>query len=48
MSFKYMDPDKRQSLFTQAEMDNKEGKAPPMDLGVIGFDSKTIKDLLLT
>ena len=48
MSFKYMDPDQRQCLFTQAENDNKEGKAPPMDMGVMGFDSKTIKDLLLT
>tara|TARA_B000000557_G_scaffold264757_1_gene271537 strand:+ start:10651 stop:11364 length:714 start_codon:yes stop_codon:yes gene_type:complete len=48
MSFKYMEPEQRQGLFSQAEKDNREGKAPPMDMGVIGFDSKTIKDILLT
>ena len=48
ISFKYMDPVKRQSLFNSAEMDNKHGLMPPEDLGVIGFDSKTIEKLLLT
>ncbi len=48
MSFKYMEPKKRQSLFTSAEMDNKRGIAPPNDMGVVGFDSKTIEKLLLT
>ena len=48
ISFKYMDPVKRQSLFDSAEMDNKHGLTPPEDLGVIGFDSKTIEKLLLT
>ena len=48
MSFKYMDPERRQSLFNSAEMDNKHGLLPPEDMGVIGFDSKTIENLLLT
>ena len=48
MSFKYMDPEKRQKLFTEVDKDEKAGIAPPQDMGVTGFDSKTIKELLLT
>ena len=45
IAFKYMDPDIRQELFKTADLGDAP---PPEDMGVIGFDSKTIKELLLT
>ena len=45
MTFKYMEPSIRQRLFDEHEMKN----IPPVeDSGILGFDSKTVKDILLT
>ena len=45
ITFKYMEPSIRQGLFTDYDVKNKK---PVEDKGVLGFDSKTVRDLLLT
>ena len=45
MAFKYMDPETRQKLFDDHEMD---GNMPPEDMGIQGFDPNTVATLDLT
>jgi hypothetical protein len=42
LAFKYMDPDIRQSLFVDYE---KNHNPPPVDHGIAGFDSLTVKEI---
>ena len=45
MTFKYMDPSIRQRLFDKFDVRNE---VPHEDQGILGFDSKTVKEILLT
>ena len=42
MTFKYMDPESRQKLFTDYEMNNMP---PVFDRGIAGFDPLTVKEI---
>ena len=45
LTFKYMEPSIRQGLFTKYDVKNTK---PVEDEGILGFDPKTVKDILLT
>ena len=45
LTFKYMEPSIRQGLFTKYDVKNTK---PVEDQGILGFDPKTVKDILLT